>query len=60
MEKIAEIYKKIWELKTKSKIEDVKTQIQKLQQSVDNDEVSDKPHSDKREIENFLYKRYER
>lgn len=60
MEKIAEIYKKIWELKTRSKIEDVKTQIQKLQQSLDTDEVNDKPHSDKREIETFLYNRHER
>ena len=29
------IYKRIWELKTKAMIEDVKTQIQKLQQSID-------------------------
>ncbi len=35
MEKIESIYKRIWELKTRAKIEDVKKQIQKLQQSID-------------------------
>ena len=35
MEKIESIYKRIWELKTRAKIEDVKMQIQKLQQSID-------------------------
>ncbi len=35
MEKIDNIYKRIWELKTRAKIEDVKKEIQKLQQSLD-------------------------
>jgi len=35
MEEIENIYKRIWELKTKAKIADVKAEIQKLQQSID-------------------------
>jgi len=35
MDKIGDIYKRIWELKTKAKIEDVKKEIQKLQQQID-------------------------
>lgn len=35
MEKIDNLYKRIWELKMRAKIEDVKTEIQKLQQEID-------------------------
>lgn len=35
MDKIGDIYKRIWELKTRAKIEDVKKEIQKLQQQID-------------------------
>lgn len=34
MEKIGDVYKRIWELKTRAMIEDVKKEIQKLQQSL--------------------------
>lgn len=40
-EKIDNIYKRIWELKTRARIADVKTQIQKLQQEIDKGDKGD-------------------
>jgi uncharacterized protein YlxW (UPF0749 family) len=62
MKGINEIYKRIWELKTQSRIKDVKAEIQKLQQSVDSAEKRDKTNSAKfeNELERYLYKRDER
>lgn len=39
--KIDNIYKRIWELKTRARIADVKTQIQKLQQEIDKGDKGD-------------------
>lgn len=62
MKGINEIYKRIWELKTQSRIKDVKAEIQKLQQSVDSADTSNKNNSAKSysELERYLYKRDER
>lgn len=62
MEKVNELYKKIWELKTQAHIKDVKGEIQKLQQTMDSADTSNKNNSAKysAEIEGYLYKRYER
>jgi hypothetical protein len=59
MKGINEIYKRIWELKTQSRIKDVKAEIQKLQQSIDSAEKLDKINSAKfeSELENYLYNR---
>lgn len=62
MEKVNELYKRIWELKTQAHIKDVKGEIQKLQQTMDSAENLNKNNSAKynAEIERYLYKRYER
>lgn len=62
MEKVNELYKRIWELKTQSHIKDVKAEIQKLQQTMDSAENLNKTNSAKysTEIEEYLYKRNER
>jgi len=59
MKGLNEIYKRIWELKTQSRIKDVKEEIQKLQQSVNSADTSNKNNSAKyeSELETYLYNR---
>ena len=47
MEKVNELYKRIWELKTQAHIKDVKGEIQKLQQMLDDAENLNKTNSAK-------------
>lgn len=64
MEKLKEVYKRIWELKNQKVISvQSKMEIQKLQQSLDSAENLNKKNSakfDTKELDNWLLNRYER
>lgn len=67
MERLKEIYKRIWELKNKALTVESKLEIQKLQQQLEtNSDTSNKnnsaknSNSEEENIDRFLFNRYNR